>query len=257
MKRRLDQVLFLSGKTQSRSRAEDLIKRGTVRVNGNVITKPAFEVSASDKIVVSATAGKYVSRAGEKLASVARELGLDFTNKVVLDVGSSTGGFTDFALQNGASKVVAVDVGTDQLHPTLLGNPKIELHEKTDIREIWLQSSQIERGTKNEERRVVLSEVPDIVVIDVSFISMRKILPHISLIVNNKTLIITMLKPQFEAGKEQINRGVIKNSKVRREIIHDFEIWVQNLFKIVDKADSGLAGSKGNVERFYMLKSLR
>src|SRR5690606_9611987 len=117
---------------------------------------------------------------GLKLASVAKLLGLDFKDKAVLDVGSSTGGFTDYALQHGAKKVFAVDVGTEQLHPSLRGNPRVELHEKTDIRDFYLPD-----------------EKPDIIVIDVSFISLREVLPHLAKNLSGKhTQIAAMLKPQ-------------------------------------------------------------
>ena len=156
-----------------------------------------------------------------------------------MDVGSSTGGFTDYALRQGASKVIAVDVGTDQLHYTLRGNKCIELHEKTDIRSLKKLSSR-----------------PDIVLIDVSFISLREILPQIIKLVGYKSQIVALLKPQFEADRQQINRGVVKNDRLRRQILKDFENWVKDLFNIVAKADSEIAGSKGNQERFYLLKPL-
>ena len=178
---------------------------------------------------------KYVSRAGLKLASVAETLELDFSGKVVLDVGSSTGGFTDYALQHGAKKVIAVDIGTNQLHASLRDNPRIELHEKTDIRDFNPQ------------------EKPDLVVIDVSFISLRDILPHIARISGASTKVIAMIKPQFEASASQLNKGIIKNETIRRQILKDFELWVKNYFSIQVKKDSDLTGRKGNQERFYLL----
>lgn len=234
-KLRLD--VFLSNKkmTQSRSQAENLIRLGEVRVNNEVITKPGFMVSDNHVVSVE-TPERYVSRAGLKLASVVRELGLDFTGKTMLDVGSSTGGFTDYALQHGAKKVFAVDVGTEQLHPSLRSNSRIELHENTDIRN-FLPGGPV-----------------DIIVMDVSFISLREILPHVAKIANDDTQIVAMLKPQFEAGRQQINKGVIKNDSVRRQILKDFEIWSQKFFVVIDKRDSEVAGSKGNLERFYLLK---
>jgi 23S rRNA (cytidine1920-2'-O)/16S rRNA (cytidine1409-2'-O)-methyltransferase len=179
---------------------------------------------------------RYVSRAGLKLASVAETLGLDFEGKTVLDVGSSTGGFTDYALQHGARKVLAVDVGTDQLHPSLRSNPQIEFHEKTDIRDF------------------IPRESVDVVVMDVSFISLREVLPHIAKISDRNTQIVAMLKPQFEAGKPQVNKGVIKNDSVRRQVLKDFEVWAKQYFVIQDKKDSGVTGAKGNRERFYLLE---
>lgn len=237
-KLRLDHVLAQRGIVSSRSQAESWIKLGKVVVGGKVITKPGHFVSP-DAVISLESSEQYVGRAGLKLASVARLLSLDFRDMVVLDVGSSTGGFTDYALQNGAKKVFAVDVGTDQLHYSLHGHPKISLHEKTDIRDF----------TPNI--------TPDIVVMDVSFISLREILPHIARISGPKTQIVAMVKPQFEAGRHQINKGVIKNDAVRREILRDFETWAKNLFVIVDKRDSDIAGAKGNHERFYLLNTLQ
>ena len=236
MKKRLDQSLAELGMVPSRSQAESYIKLGKIKVDGKLVTKPGFMVSEESHITSSVTE-QYVSRAGLKLASVAEALHLDFKDTVVLDVGSSTGGFTDYALRNGAKKVIAVDVGTDQLHPSLQGSPMIELHEKTDIRN-FNTSAQI-----------------DIVVADVSFISLRSILPHVATLSNKGTQIVAMVKPQFEAIQSSVkHKGVIKNDKMRREILRDFETWVKSQFIIVDKADSEVSGSKGNQERFYLLR---
>lgn len=236
---RLDHLLVRSGLVDTRSQAESWIRLGKVRVAGKAITKPGYFVAEDAKVELKA-AEKYVSRAGLKLASVAQILDLDFTNKVVLDVGSSTGGFTDYALQHGARKVIAVDVGTNQLHPSLHGNSKIELHEQTDIRDMDY-----------------LSDTPDIVVIDVSFISLREILPHVAQLSTPQTQIAAMLKPQFEAGANLKHKGVIKNDSVRRDILKDFEAWAKTLFVVRDKRDSDVAGSKGNRERFYLLNPIK
>lgn len=233
---RLDQELVNRKLATSRSQAENAVKLGHVKVNGNIASKAAQQVTASDKINLI-TSEQYVSRAALKLASVAERLQLVFNNKVMLDVGSSTGGFTDYALQHGATRVIAVDVGKEQLHPSLRTNPRIELHEQTDIRAI--------------DR---LSQSPDIVVIDVSFISLREILPHLATLVSPTTQVVAMLKPQFEAGAKVKHKGVIKNEHLRRDILKDFEQWVRQQYVIVDKADSQIAGTKGNVERFYLLQ---
>lgn len=237
MKFRLDQLLVSRGLVSTRSQAESWVKLGEVQVDGKVVTKPGFFVRDDADIKLTAKE-RYVSRAGLKLASVARTLGVKFEDTVVLDVGSSTGGFTDYALQHGAKKVYAVDVGTEQLHPSLQDEARIELHEKTDIRDF----------TPNE--------TPDVVVMDVSFISLREILPHIATVSGPQTQVIAMVKPQFEAGRHQVNKGVIKNDSVRRQILKEFEVWVKSRFIIVDKADSEVAGSRGNRERFYCLKPL-
>ena len=236
MKIRLDHLLVEKGLTESRSQAENYIRLGKVIVDGVKQRKPGFFVNKDSDIKILQNT-QYVSRAGLKLESVAKILKLDFRNKIVLDVGSSTGGFSDYALQNGARKVVAVDVGTNQLHPKLRLNPKIELHEKTDIRNF---------KTK---------DLIDIVVIDVSFISLRDILPSVVNLISKNTQIAAMVKPQFEAGKNNTIRGVVKNNSLRRKIMQDFEKWCKtnNLF-VVNKRDSEIKGTKGNQERFYILK---
>jgi 23S rRNA (cytidine1920-2'-O)/16S rRNA (cytidine1409-2'-O)-methyltransferase len=235
-KQRLDAYLADKKLVPTRSQAESAIRLGTVTVDGRVVTKPGTFVSQNNNIQLHEQE-RYVSRAGLKLASVAQLLKLDFRDKIVLDVGSSTGGFTDYALQHGAKKVYAVDVGTDQLHPSLRSDPRIELHEKTDI------------------RAFSMTDKLDITVMDVSFISLRDILPHIARELSGPhTYIAAMLKPQFEAGKYQVNKGIIKNDAVRRQILKDFELWAKQYFVIVDKHDSEVAGAKGNRERFYLLK---
>lgn len=236
MKQRLDQMMVVRGLVPTRSQAESFIKLGQVLVNKKVVTKSGTMVSETDVVALTATE-QYVSRAGLKLASVAKILHLDFAGKTVLDVGSSTGGFTDYALKHGASYVIAVDVGTNQLHPSLHGNPQIELHEQTDIRDIKEVSKPV-----------------DIVVIDVSFISLREILPTVARLASKNTQVVAMVKPQFEAGNSSKHKGIIKNDRMRRDILQDFEQWVRGSFVVQDKADSEVAGAKGNRERFYLLK---
>ncbi len=239
MKQRLDQLVLARGFAPTRSQAESWIRLGEVTVNGQIVTKPGYFVDDTADVRMTAKE-QYVSRAGLKLASVAATFKADFADAIVLDVGSSTGGFTDYALRHGARKVFAVDVGTDQLHPSLRGDVRIELHEKTDIRDF------------------VPSETPDIVVIDVSFISLRQILPHVASVSGPQTQIYAMVKPQFEASKQQItSSGVIKNDSVRRTILKDFEDWAKGYFVIKGKADSHVKGARGNLERFYLLQTIR
>jgi len=240
MKQRLDKEINARGLATTRSQAENLIKLRHVTVNKKVVTKPGYLVGKSDQIRIKNTM-HYVSRAAYKLESVAEKLDLDFKNKTVLDVGSSTGGFTDYALRHGAKKVIAVDVGTDQMHPSLRGDNRIELHEKTDIRDF-------EEPLENV----------GIVLIDVSFISLREILPHISKIVQkHNAVVVAMLKPQFESGKNAKHKGVVKNDTMRRSILKSFENWVRKYYVVVDKADSEITGAKGNLERFYLLESVK
>jgi 23S rRNA (cytidine1920-2'-O)/16S rRNA (cytidine1409-2'-O)-methyltransferase len=235
---RLDQAMVEKKLVKTRSQAESYIKLGQVTVDDLTLTKPGHFVDPNQaiKLVVGT---QYVSRAALKLESAASTLGLSFKNQVVLDVGSSTGGFTDYALKHGAKKVIAVDVGTDQLHPDLRNDRRIELHEKTDIRDL-----------------MELSEAPGIVLIDVSFISLKEVLSPIARLVHQNTKIIAMVKPQFEAGPQQVNKGVIKNDSIRRQILKDFETWAKKMFTIVAKADSTVAGAKGNFERFYLLRKI-
>lgn len=252
MKQRLDKILLERGMVSTRSQAESWIRLGRVKVDGQCVKKAGHMVGPATNITLDAP-DRYVSRAGLKLAGVAKVLELDFRGASVLDVGSSTGGFTDYALQNGASKVFAVDVGTDQLHPSLRRDRRIELHEKTDIRDVY---SPVAKGRLDSES-VSISDAPDIVVIDVSFISVRDILPHLAdNVIDSRTRVVVMLKPQFEAGKQQVNKGVIKNESIRRRILADFELWTRKYFVIVAKRDSDVSGSKGNTERFYLLKAI-
>lgn len=239
MKQRLDQTLAQRGLVSSRSQAESYIRLGQVKLNGQVVTKTGTLVSETD-IIMLVAGEQYVSRAALKLKSAAATLKLDFAGKTILDVGSSTGGFTQYALSRGAKKVLAVDVGTNQLHPSLRESQQIELHEKTDIRDF-----------KTEQKI-------DMVVGDVSFVSLREILPSVAQLVDSKTDIVAMVKPQFEAIHDPNlkHKGVIKNDTMRRDILKDFEAWALKRFRIIAKADSQIPGGKGNVERFYLLRSL-
>ena len=187
-------------------------------------------------LIVSA-ANKFVSRAEGKLEGAVRAFRYDFRNKTVLDIGSSTGGFTELALKLGAKKVIAIEKGTNQMKAPLRFDMRVDLHEKTDFFD------------------VTDLEAVDTVVADVSFVSLTKILAHAQKIVNKKADFLVMLKPQFEAEPEQLVKGVVKNEKMRREILKKFENWLKNNgFLVVDKRDNDVAGKKGNIERFYLLK---
>lgn len=179
-----------------------------------------------------------VGRAEYKIADAVKAFGVDFRDKVVLDIGSSTGGFTEFALRSGASKVIAVEKGTNQMAAPLRFAPEVELHEKTDIFDF------------------VPEENVDLILADVSFISLREVLAYArKMLAVPGTEFLVMLKPQFEAKKWQLKNGVIKNNKMRREIIVEFEAWLKNNgYVIAGKRDNEVAGRFGNVERFYYLK---
>lgn len=232
--------------------AAGMIMAGEVIGPDRLLDKPGLLVD--DGVVLSVRArSRYVSRGGDKLASVADELGLDFRGKVVLDVGSSTGGFTDFALRQGAAKVYCVDVGRAQLDYRLRQDARVAVLERTDIRELGdrLLATGADRSTVQD----LTARGADLALIDVSFISLLKILPSVSGHVAASGLIAAMVKPQFEASKAAADRfkGVIVDEAVRQEILKGFEAEVSREFTILRQADSRVAGARGNVERFYVL----
>jgi 23S rRNA (cytidine1920-2'-O)/16S rRNA (cytidine1409-2'-O)-methyltransferase len=236
LKQLLSKELVSRHLATSRTQAEDIIRRGFVVVNNNPSLDPNLLVD-DDAVIRVLPKAQFVSRAGEKLFSVLDSLGISFDGQVVLDVGSSTGGFSDVALKSRARKVIAVDVGSQQLHPSLRLEPRLELHEKTDIREF-----------KTNEKI-------DKVLIDVSFVSLRDILPAVSKLVAPEVEIIAMVKPQFEADDCLLSGGVIKNNHLRRDVLKDFEAWIRPRYLVLAKADSKVAGAKGNIERFYRLRA--
>ena len=187
-----------------------------------------------------------VSRAENKLAGAAQAFSYDFRGKTVLDIGSSTGGFTEYALLRGAKKVIAVEKGTKQMKTPLRFDSRIDLREKTDIFSVTRDSL-----SKNQDEIKV-----DTILADVSFISLKQVLIHAKdQLASSQTDFLVMLKPQFEAKTFQLKNGIIKNEAIRRSIIKDFESWLKNNgFLIINKRDNTLAGKNGNLERFYFLK---
>jgi 23S rRNA (cytidine1920-2'-O)/16S rRNA (cytidine1409-2'-O)-methyltransferase len=249
---RLDLALVVKGIVSSRTRADEYIKNGYVTVNARRVDKAATIVSVDDVLIVSEV-NPYVSRAALKILSANKRFKIDFTNKVVLDVGSSTGGFTDYALKHGAKKVIAVDVGTDQMHYSLREDLRVELHEKTDIRDVVLSS---QTNVADRPGKIILHNNIDIIVCDVSFISLKLVVPSLVNLSGPTTRLLLMCKPQFEAGKEHINKGVVKNEAMRRSILNEFEAWLKVRAVVLDKADSDTAGEKGNIEQFFLVKKL-
>lgn len=232
---RLDKELVNRKLVPSRVKAVQLIEKEFVLVNNNVCTKTSQKIGDNDTItILSNDEFKYVSRGGLKLEKALKVFGVDLKDKVVLDIGSSTGGFTDVALQNDAKRVIAVDVGSDLLHKLLRDNPKILLFENTDIRN--LDSKYF--------------KMADIVVTDVSFISLDKIVGKVAK-ENNNLDIICLIKPQFEVGKEIAKKfkGIIKDIEVHRNLLPKMQkIFNGYGYNILGIDYSPIRGGDGNIE---------
>ena len=199
--------------------------------------------------------GMPVSRAENKLAGAAQAFSYDFRGKTVLDIGSSTGGFTEYALLRGAKRVIAVEKGTKQMKAPLRFDPRIDLREKTDIFSVTRSSLSRDQDESNENKSKTDTRI-DTILADVSFISLKQVLLHAKKqLASPQTDFLVMLKPQFEAKPFQLKNGIVKNETIRRDIIKDFELWLKNNgFLIINKRDNLLAGKNGNLERFYFLK---
>jgi 23S rRNA (cytidine1920-2'-O)/16S rRNA (cytidine1409-2'-O)-methyltransferase len=238
MKKRLDLLVVERGFAETRTRAQALIMAGKVSSEGRLLDKPGVMVRDDCELHIKDVA-RFVSRAGEKLASVSNVLELNFNDKVILDVGASTGGFTDFVLQNGAARVYCVDVGTGQLDYKLRQDPRVHSMEKLDI------------------RNATLPEKADMAVIDVSFISLTKILEAVVALVKPTGIIVAMAKPQFEAGRPLATkyRGVIPLGPERDSVLQTLRAWLLERFDVIGEADSGLSGAEGNVEHFFAMLS--
>ncbi len=230
---RLDRYLFEKGFTKSRNKASELIKSGEVFIDDKKVTKPGFEVNDDSKIRIL-NLKQYVSRAGEKLKRFLVSVkSIDIKDRVCLDIGSSTGGFAEVLIEEGAKRVVCVDVGSNQLHPTLRDSSKIELYEEQDVRDF------------------VPKEKFDLVTCDVSFISVVDILEDLDRLSDDK--IIILFKPQFEVGKlaKRDKKGVVKDKKaIERAKERFLSLCLQKWDKIVE-LDSDVKGKEGNIERFY------
>lgn len=232
--KRLDIFLVESGICLTRSKANNLIKENNVLVDGKVINKAGFLVSGNENIEVKNIC-PFVSRAGLKLSGALKDFNVSIKDKIVLDIGSSTGGFTDCALQNGAKKVYSVDVGTSQLDSSLKQDKRVVVMENTDIRTL----------KKNKVEDI------NFIVCDVSFISLTKISAKISELTNIGDFMIILIKPQFECGKSEAkkHKGIIKDEKIYKSIIgkitNDFSI---HSIKVLNVKKSCIQGGDGNTE---------
>jgi 23S rRNA (cytidine1920-2'-O)/16S rRNA (cytidine1409-2'-O)-methyltransferase len=237
--RRLDESLVAEGLAETRSRAESLIRAGRVLVDDAPVEKPGARVREGARLRVRGGERRFVSRGGEKLAGALEELGVDPGGRLCLDVGASTGGFTDCLLQAGARHVVALDVGYGQLAPRLRGDPRVTVRERVNARH--LEAGELPPGV-------------ELVVVDVSFISVRLLLPRLRELAPEAELLV-LVKPQFEVGRERVGRGgVVRDEGLRAAAVAEVREAAEALgYTAVGQADSRLAGPKGNREVFLHL----
>jgi 23S rRNA (cytidine1920-2'-O)/16S rRNA (cytidine1409-2'-O)-methyltransferase len=240
---RLDLTLVARGLAPSRSRAQDLIKRGFVRVAGVSCVRPAFEVGLSQVVEIATEAPQYVSRGAEKLVAALDRFGFDAADLVALDVGASTGGFTQVLLERGAARVYAIDVGRAQLHAALKADPRVVSLEACDARAL--------------SRDLVPTPVGAIVV-DVSFISVMKVLVSVLPLAADDAWLVVLVKPQFEVGRERIGGGgIVRDASARRDAVDGVRAWLQEQrgWRVVGEMESPISGGSGNVE--YLIGAQR
>lgn len=236
---RLDQRLVRSGLAETRAKAQALILAGRVLVNDVPVDKAGTAVRADAVVRLRGEFARYVSRGGEKLEGALVDLAVDPAGRACLDVGASTGGFTDCLLARGAVRVVAVDVGYGQLHPKLRRDPRVRVLERTHIRDLEAEA---------------LGGPVDLVVIDASFISLRLVLPHVARVAPSAEA-LALVKPQFEVGRGRVGKGgVVWEDALRREAAEAVAAAAQDLgYARAGEAESRLAGPKGNREIFLHL----
>lgn len=230
---RLDKLVQLKLPNISRTQIVDLIANGLVMVDGKAVTKPGAVFNLGVSITCDAQEQKYVSRAGYKLEQALNIFEIMLTNKVALDAGLSTGGFTDCLLQHGVARVYGVDVGTNQVHAKIKKDERVHVLEQTNLRYLDL-----------------LPELVDIVTLDLSFISLLKIIPNIPKFLKPQGKLIVLIKPQFEVGKDQIGAsGVVRDSKIRAQVVQRVvDGIVSNGFIFKRLIDSPVTGADGNYE---------
>ena len=232
---RLDQLLVQRGLVESREKAQRLVRAGMVRINDQPANKPGHQYLDDADLFVKEKE-KYVSRGGLKIEGAGKEFKFDLEGTVCLDIGSSTGGFTDFMLQNGAVKVYAVDCGTNQLHYKLREDPRVVVMENTNARYLTTED---------------IPEQADFCSIDTSFISLTKILPPLKILMKSGGHIISLIKPQFEAGKDQVGKGgVVRDPAIHEEVIEKIKRFgTEELgFEWLGLCTSPITGPAGNVE---------
>ena len=238
---RLDLLLFQKGLSESRQKAKALIMAGKVRVNGESVQKPGTQVRSSSDIAIQEPYPPYVSRGGLKLEAALDFFSIDVTGRTLLDIGASTGGFTDCLLQRGAKKVIAVDTGYGQLHWKLRQDPRVTVIERKNARYL----------TKDD-----LMETADGAVIDVSFISLKRIIPPVSKLLYNSSFIVSLIKPQFEVGKQQVGKGgVVRDPLLHEEVVDNLYGFFQSQgWNVIGHIPSPIWGPKGNREFLIYVK---
>lgn len=237
---RLDERLVAEGLAETRARAQALVLAGEVLVDDARVDKPGTRIAPGARLRLREARRRYVSRGGDKLAGALAALGVDPAGLRCLDIGASTGGFTDALLAHGAAHVVAVDVGYGQLHPRLRGDPRVTVLERTNA------------------RHLTPAAVPgpiDLVTVDVSFISVRLLLPRLAELAPAAAWLV-LVKPQFEVGREQVGRGgVVRDDALRAAAVADVRAAAEALgWRAAGQADSVLPGPKGNREVFLLLQ---
>ncbi len=240
-KERIDVLLYKMGHCESRTKAEALIRAGKVYINNELVTKPGRYYRLEEiKEIKIVSPPEYVSRGGIKLAHALKVFNIDVKDRICMDVGASTGGFTDCLLKHGAKRVYAIDVGYGIIHEKLRTNPKVILFERTNVR--YITEKQI-------------PEKVSIITIDVSFISVRKFLIHLLDFVEGDFDIILLFKPQFEGKPEYVKKGIVKDKEIHLKLLNEFTEWCNKSGIIpVNITYSPIKGSKGNIEYFFHLK---
>jgi 23S rRNA (cytidine1920-2'-O)/16S rRNA (cytidine1409-2'-O)-methyltransferase len=269
---RIDRLLVERGLFESRAKAQAAIAAGLVTADDVPVTKPSAEISPA-AVIRAAPAFPWVSRGGVKLAHALDRLGLDPAGRVCLDVGAATGGFTEVLIERGARRVYAVDVGRDQLHARLRARAEVVSIEDTDIRELvppddagWAKSPAVASSGGHGARAILPTRKghgarlcppyefdprPDIVTVDVSFISLKLVLPAALALAAPRADLIALVKPQFEAGKHHLKKGIVRDPAVHGEVCADIAALVQGLgCEVVAQFPSPIAGSDGNQEFF-------
>jgi 23S rRNA (cytidine1920-2'-O)/16S rRNA (cytidine1409-2'-O)-methyltransferase len=241
MKKRLDLLLVERGLAETRAKAQALVLAGRVRVPGTTTPPKAGMLLDEERPVELLEGARYVSRGGEKLEGALDRFGVDPRGKTAWDVGASTGGFTDCLLQRGAALVIAIDVGHGQLHWKLRQDPRVTNLEKVHIAKVAPGS--------------VDWPVPDVVVLDLSFISLEKVLPPLARLIPEGTELLALVKPQFEAGPRQAPKGIVRDPEVRARVLAQIEAGLPRWgYAPLGAAPSEVKGTKGNQEYFLHFK---